>query len=164
MENRFIFSTLPQNSEELLSLPEASLDSPYKTAALAMLALLRFESDPEMCYKMLDSLRGPDPMTPFAKAFIKERLDNKAYKVKSFFEGATPENNYTPTQPYTIAVSDNPYSFTQDNWATVFVKSSGADAPRQIKLRKKPSTGQWFINDIACLSDIKTPVALDDWA
>ena len=49
-------------------------------------------------------------------------------------------------------------------WATMFVKSSGADSPRQIKLRKKPSTGQWFLNDIQCLSDIKVPANLDPWA
>ena len=42
--------------------------------------------------------------------------------------------------------------------------SGGADNPRPIKLRKKPSTGQWFLNDIQCLSDIRVPVAEDPWA
>ncbi len=164
MDNKFVFTAIPQNAEELKALPEANLDTPYKTAALTMLALLKYESDPETCYAMLDALRGPDPLSPFAKQFIKERLDGKTYKVKSFFAGATPENSYTPTQPLTICVSDNPYSFTDENWATIYVQSSGADSQRSIKLRKKPSTGQWFLNDIACLSDIRLPASLDDWA
>ena len=33
-----------------------------------------------------------------------------------------------------------------------------------IKLRKKPSTGQWFLNDIQCLADIRVPVEEDPWA
>ena len=33
-----------------------------------------------------------------------------------------------------------------------------------IKLRKKPSTGQWFLNDIQCLSDIRVPASEDPWA
>ena len=35
---------------------------------------------------------------------------------------------------------------------------------RSIKLRKKPSTGQWFLNDIQCLSDIRVPASEDPWA
>ena len=43
----------------------------------------------------------------------------------------------------------------------MWVKSGGADSPRQIKLRQKPSTGQWFLNDIQCLSDIRIPTEED---
>ena len=161
---QFTFTTLPTNAQELMSLPEATLDSPYKTVALAMLALLQFESNPETCFSMMDALRGPDPLSPFAKSFIKERLSGKTYKVKSFFLGSSPENSYEPNVPYTIVVSSNPYSFPEENWATLYVQSSGADSPRPIKLRRKPSTNQWFINDIQCLSDIRIPVESDPWA
>ncbi len=63
-----------------------------------------------------------------------------------------------------IEVDVTPYSFDTENWATMYVKSAGADAPRSIKLRKKPSTGQWFLNEIQCLSDIRVPAAEDPWA
>ena len=66
--------------------------------------------------------------------------------------------------PYAITVSENPYSFDEENWATLYVTSGGADHPRPIKLRKKPSTGQWFVNDIQCLADIRVPVEEDPWA
>lgn len=160
----FVFTKLPQNVEELMALPEADLLSPYKTAALSMVALLMFEKDAEASFSMLDALRGPEPLTPYGKSFIKERLMGKEYKVKSFFQGATVENGYEPSAPYTITVTDNPYSFTEENWATVYVKSAGADSERGIKLRKKPSTGQWFLNEIMCLSDIRVPVSADPWA
>ena len=86
------------------------------------------------------------------------------YKTRSFFAGATPQNDYTPTKPYTITVNETPYSFDVENWATLYVTSGGADNPRPIKLRKKPSTGQWFLNEIQCLADIRLPNAEDKWA
>ncbi|MBQ8759203.1 MAG: hypothetical protein IJZ20_05870, partial [Clostridia bacterium] len=82
----------------------------------------------------------------------------------SYFIGATPENGYAPSTPFTIEVFENPYSFDNENWATLWVKSSGADNMRSIKLRKKPSTGRWFLNDIQCLSEIRVPTSDDKWA
>lgn len=161
---KFIFSVLPANVAELKNLPEASLDTPFKTTALVMAALCRYESSAEECIEMLDFLKGPESFGTMEQSFLRERLRGKEYKVRSYFEGSSPENNYTPTKPYTVAVSENPYSFPDENWATLYVTSTGADNPRTIKLRKKPSTGQWFLNEIQCLSDIRLPTAEDKWA
>lgn len=160
----FTFSVLPVNVNQLKLLPEASLDSAFKTTALTLLALCRYEQDQAAAFEMLDFLKGPESVSTYEKQFIGERLKGKAYKVRSFFAGATPENNYQPMQPYRITVSETPYSFDNENWATLYVTSSGSDNPRPIKLRKKPSTGQWFLNDIQCLADIRVPVAEDPWA
>ena len=160
----FTFSALPANLAELQALPEASLDSAFKTTALTIVALCAYEKDPDACIEMLNFLKGPAEVSTYEKGFIKERLNGKFYKTFSFFEGATPENGYKPTTPYVIKVSENPYSFDEENWATLYVTSGGADNPRPIKLRKKPSTGQWFLNDIQCLADIRVPVADDPWA
>lgn len=160
----FTFSDIPTSVAELQAIPEYSMDSPYKTAALAILVLCNYENSPEGTFAMLDALRGPDPMTAVGKSFIKDRLEGKTYKPYSFFAGATVENNYTPTVPLTITVSSNPYSFPEENWATIYAKSAGADSERPIKLRLKPSTGQWFLNDIQVLADIRTPVNQDPWA
>lgn len=114
---------------------------------------------------MLDFLKGAEDLSPYEKQFIKERLrDGKVYKCFSYFAGANPANNYTPTMPYTFTVSASPYSFTTEYWATLYVTSGGADSPRTIKLREKPSTGQWFLNEIQYLSDIRLPVGSDPWA
>ncbi len=160
----FTFSMLPNNVSELQALPEAALDSPFKTTALTLVALCRYEQSPADALEMLNFLKGPEEVNNYEKQFIKERLDGKTYKVRSFFIGATPQNNYTPSTPYTISVNDNPYSYPEENWATMYVTSGGADNPRSIKLRKKPSTGQWFLVEIQCLSDIRTPVSDDPWA
>lgn len=160
----FTFQSLPTSLSELNSLPEMSLDSPYKTAALTLAVLCHFEKGENAVYEMLDFLKGPDSLSNNDKQFLKERLSGKYYKPFSFFAGATPTNNYTPSKPYTITVTSNPYSFPEENWATMHLQSSGADSPRQIKLRKKPSTGQWFLNDIQCLSDIRIPAEADPWA
>ena len=160
----FTFDALPQTLEALQTLPEAKLDTAFKTTALTILALSRYESDPQTAYAMLSWLKGPEDFSTSEKSFLQDRLRGKEYKVRSFFEGATPENDYTPNKPYVISVIENPYSFDNENWATLYVTSGGADNPRNIKLRKKPSTGQWFLNDNQCLSDIRLPKSEDKWA
>jgi len=160
----FTFAALATNVAQLQALPEASLDSAFKTTALTIVALCRYEQSPAEAIEMLNFLKGPAEVSTYEKQFIQERLTGKMYKARSFFAGATPQNGYTPTQPYTITVSQTPYSFDEDNWATLYVTSGGADNPRPIKLRKKPSTGQWFLNDIQCLADIRVPVDEDPWA
>ena len=160
----FTFNALPTNTAELQALPESSLDSPYKTVALALAALCNFEANEAATHEMLNFLKGPEPLSNYEKQFLKDRLQGKQYKTFSFFAGATPDNNYTPNKPYQITVDATPYSFDNENWAVMYVNSGGADSPRPVKLRKKPSTGQWFINEIQCLSDIRVPVASDPWA
>jgi len=160
----FTFSALPMNLAELRALPEASLDSPYKTAALAVAALCRFQEDEAASHEMLDFLKGPDPLSALEKQFLRDRLAGKSYKSFSFFEGTSPDNGYTPSIPYRITVSSDLHSFAEENWATVYVHSSGADAPRPLRLRRKPSTGQWFLNELQCLADIRIPKEEDPWA
>lgn len=160
----FSFASLPTSVAELQALPEASLDTAFKTTALCIAALCNWEKDANATWEMLDFLKGPETVNEREKQFIKDRLSGKQYKTLSFFKGATPDNGYTPIVPYTITVSENPYSFTEENWATLYVTSGGADAPRPVKLRRKPSTNQWFINEIQCLADIRIPAEQDPWA
>lgn len=161
----YSFESLPKNVEELKALPESALTDVYAVAALSLLALTRFEADKDASIQMLNFLKGPDPLTPMGLQQISDRfMDGKFYKVNSFFEGATPANNYTPSQPYKVKVSSTPYSFDNENWAVLYLHSGGSDNPRPVKLRKKPSTGQWSLVEIQYLGDIRTPTAADKWA
>jgi len=160
----FTFASLPTNVAELQALPEASLDSAFKTTALTLAVLCNYEHNPEETIEMLNFLKGPGEVSGFEKQFIKEHLGSEGYKARSYFEGATPQNSYKPDVPYKITVIENPYSFDNADWATLYVKSGGADNPRPMKLRRKPSTGQWFLVEIQCLSDIRVPVEEDPWA
>ena len=161
---KFTFAALPSNVEELKALPEAKMDTAFKTTALVILALNRYDADPDAAVGMLSFLKGPEEFNGKEQVFLKDRLAGKGYKARSFLSGATADNNYTPNTPYTVAVSENPYSFDEENWATMYVTSGGADNPRPIKLRRKPSTGEWFLNDIQCLADIRPPKSEDKWA
>lgn len=160
----FTFTTIPRSVEELKALPESDLSTPFKTCALTMLVLLNYSNDVNATIEMLNFLKGPDPVNEYQKQFLRDRLQGKDYVVRSFFEGSSPQNNYIPTEPLKITVYDNPYSYPEAGWATLHMDSTGADSPRQIKCRLKPSTNQWFMVENLALSDIRTPAAADPWA
>jgi len=168
------FEALPQSVTELQALPEASLASPYGTAALAVAAMCAYEQSPQAVADMLNCLRGPRPLTPHDLQFMRDRLRGKGHKPYSFFEGASPQNNYVPTLPYRVTVFDNPYSWVSEDssqsstgpvqYARLLLQSSGADSPRFITLRLKPSTNQWFLWEHQLLADIRISAAADSWA
>lgn len=161
----YTFQSLPKTVAELQALPEAAMHDVYAVAALSVLALSRFEESRADAVEMLNFLKGPDDMSPTELQQISDRfMDGKFYKVRSFFEGATPANNYTPATPFQIKVTSNPYSFENEGWATLYMHSGGADNPRPVRLRMKPSTGQWFMVEIQYLGDIRIPAAEDKWA
>ena len=157
------FPAIPQNLGQLQAMREFSLQDEFEVAALVAV-LCNYERDTEGTLTMVDALRGPEPLNAYGKQFLRDRLSGKQYKTFSFFEGSSPANDYTPTMPYTIRVSSNPYSYQNENYATLYLKSSGADSARPISLRKKPSTGQWFVVDFNFLADIRIPTSQDKWA
>ena len=69
----FTFNVLPTNVAELQALPEASLDSAFKTTALTILALCRYEQNPEEAIEMLNFLKGPEQVSTYEKQFIGEK-------------------------------------------------------------------------------------------
>ncbi len=159
----FSFNDLPKSVEEMKALPEASLDTPFKAAALTVCALCLFPENRQVSKDMLNFLKGPQPLSPAEEQFIADRfMDGKKYVPFSYFEGSSPENEYTPTVPYKITVSSNPYSFQDPNYAVLYIKSTGADSERQVKLRKKGE--QWFLWEQFLLSDIRKPKSQDPWA
>ena len=171
----FSFQALPQSEAELRALPEANLASPYGTAALAIAALCAYEQSPQAVIDMLNFLRGPRPLNNADVQFLRERLQGKGYKTFSYFEGATAQNNYTPAPPYRVTVFDNPHSWLSEDssqssggpvqYARLLMQSSGADGPRFIMMRLKPSTSQWFLwEHHGLLPDIRIPAAVDDWS
>lgn len=158
----FVFDSLPKSVEELKAIRESVLTTPFMTAALSVAVLCNYENDRDVTYEMLDFLKGPQPLSMMDKQFIRDRLSGKGYKTFSYFAGSGPQNNYVPSQPYTITVSDNLYSYTNEGYATLYLKSSGADSERPVTLRRKGD--QWFLWQITFLSDIRTPAKDDPWA
>ncbi|MDD4509457.1 MAG: hypothetical protein PHY23_00840 [Oscillospiraceae bacterium] len=160
------FTSLPQNLIEMQAMREAAMDTPYAAAALIVAALCAYPTNKEAALEMLDFLKGPQPLSAYDKQFLADRLRGKPYLPLSYFKGATPENGYTPDRPYVITVRDNPHSYAQkaEGYVQLYLQSSGADSPRPVKLREKPSTGQWFLWEQMLLSDIRPPKSADPWA
>lgn len=160
----FPFAALPESVAELRALPEAAMDTPFQTAALTVCALCAFAAAPEIGTEMLNFLRGPRPLNGQDISFLKDRFrGDRAYIIFSYFAGATPENDYTPRQPYTLTVTSDAHSYDEANYARLYVDCGGADRPRPIKLRKK-ADGQWCLWEQSLLPDVRPPKSRDPWA
>lgn len=162
---RFTFAALPESLAEMQALPEASLDTPFKTAALTVLALCAYAADKEVGTEMLNWLRGPRPLNGQDISFLNDRFrDGKTHLPFTYFAGATPDNGYTPAQPYTIAIESNHTSDDEAGYMKLFIPCGGADSPRPIKLRQRGSDGKWFLWEQYLLTAVRIPKAEDPWA
>ena len=158
-------SQMPVSLQQLQAMPEGALLKPEHTAALTVAVLCLYPLHKEAALQMLEYLQGPKGLSAYDKQFLQDRFRDKDYVPRSYLAGATPQNNYEPSEPYTVTVFENPYSRDQlaDGYLTLHIRSGGADSPRQIKLRKKPSTGQWFLFEQFLLSDIRPCADSDPW-
>lgn len=161
----FTFQALPESLAEMQALPEASLDTPYKTAALTILALCAYAADKSIGTEMLNWLRGPRPLTGQDISFLNDRFrDGKTYLPFTYFVGAVPDNQYTPVLPYTVVIESNHISNAEAGYWKVFVPCGGADDPRPVKLRRRGSDGKWFLWEQYLLTGVRMPKAADPWA
>ena len=160
----FTFAALPESLAEMQALPEASLSTPYQTAALTVCALCAYAADRQIGTEMLNWLRGPRPLTGVDTSFLNDRFrGGKTYLPFSYFVGASPENNYTPREPFTLTVESSHISDAEQGYKKLFIPCGGADSPRPIKLRRK-GDGRWFLWEQYLLTDIRPPKAADPWA
>lgn len=158
------FDQLPTTLEMIRLLPEANLQEPYYAAALFIPALCLWKTNQKTAIEMANFLKGPKELTIREIQFINDRLRGKEYLPFSYFEGSSPENRYEPSLPFTITVSTVPTSFDEEGYVKFYLKSTGADSPRPIQVRQKPSTGEWFLWEQMLLSDIRIPVSDDIWS
>lgn len=157
---------LPRNLEEVKALPEASLTQPQFAAVLTVAALCLYPSDKNAALEILDFLNGPKEINGQNVSFLDDRFRGKDYVPRSYWQGATPENNYQPDVPYTAVFTENAHSRDAYNegYLKLFVRSGGADSPRPMTLRLKPSTRQWFLWEQYLLVDVRPPKENDPWA
>jgi len=161
-----VFQEMPETLEQMKALPQASMKDPFDVAALTVAALCVYPSNKEESIKMLNYLKGPQPLSPMEVAFIADRFRDADYVPRSYLKGATPQNNYIPERPYSVEIYELAHSRDnfKDGYLTLNLNSGGADSPRQIKLRTKPSTGEWFLWEQFILVGIRVPVAANPWA
>ena len=155
-----VFPTVPDTFEGFTALPQASMSTPFETAVVALCV---YPHSPETSIRMLNFLRGPRPLNGQEISFIKDRFRAKDYVPRSYFMGATPQNDYTPQQPYTIQVMSDHNSFLNQGFAKLFIPSGGADSPRPIQLREGKD-GKWYLWEQYLLTDIRQPESANPWA
>ena len=158
-----VFSALPENFEQFKALEQAALSNPFDVAALTVLALCFYPQDRDASLAMLDFLRGPRPLSTYDKQFIRDRFMDKDYVPRSYFNGATPQNDYLPSEPYTVSVRQTPYSYQNEGYAKLYVTSGGADSPREITLRLAKD-GKWYLWEQYILAGVRAPESSNPWA
>jgi len=159
----FTFTSLPESLAQLQALPEAALTDPFQTAALTVCALCVYAADRNIGTQMLNWLRGPRPLSNQDISFLNDRFREGYHVPFSYFSGATPENDYTPAQPYTLTVEAGPYADANAGYKKLHIRSGGADNPREIVLRQK-GNGTWLLWDQFLLVSIRQPKSADPWA
>lgn len=110
-----------------------------------MLVLLEYDESPENTIEMLNVLKGPQPMNGMDVQFLRDRIKGRGYIPRSYFEGSSVKNDYTPNVPYKITVSEYAYTYQSEGYAKVQVQSSGADSPRPIELRRRAINGSYGV-------------------
>ena len=156
---------VPQNIEQMMKMPYAKLTNEFEVAALTVAVLCNYCQDPQATVEMLNYLRGPRPLSALDVQFLRDRLSGKPYKMLSYLNGTSPTNNYTPTMPLGVTIVTTPASAVQPDMISLFIPSSGTDSLRQLDLRRKPSTGQWFLwSLVGLMPDVRIPVNQDPWA
>lgn len=103
---------------------------------------------------MLTHLKGAQ-MSVYETQFLHERLSGKGYIPRSYLAGSSPKNSYQPSVPYSLTLEETPYSYAQEGFVSLYVRSSGADFPRQLKLRLQGK--QWLLWEQFLLSEIRAP-------
>lgn len=150
----FRFDSIPASVDELKALPESDMKDPFASVAIIILALNMYYRDKDAGIAAFDYCMGPGELSNLEISRIDMSIQQNGTKVPlSYFEGADPDNNYTPKEPLTIKVYE--FSTSKDNYGEgyirLFVRSGGADSERQVTLRNKPSTKQWFAHEFSAL-------------
>ena len=162
-EETFTFAALPESLAELKALPEAALTDPFATAALTVCALCVYPADKQIGSEMLNFLRGPSPLSNHDISFLNDRFSDGHHIPFSYFKGAVPSNDYTPDTPFSITVTSGPYSDANEGYKKLFIRSGGADSPREVVLRHA-ADGKWYLWDQFLTVSIRDPRSANPWA
>ena len=157
-------ASIPVTTAEFAAMPQMDLTKPENTCAMFLLALQLYTKDQDAGVASVNLLRGPKPLSNYEAQFLRDRLCDKTYLPLAYFDGAAPQNNYTPSQPLTLQVLSDPRpQDVEEGYLRVYLKTAGADSPRPVKLRRKGEN--WYLWEYSSiLSGIRIPVEEDPWA
>jgi len=168
------FKKQAKTTDQFIKLRNKIAKTPEGGAAMFMLALKIYNSNPELGKQFLvlsvdkKSLRSGDVYKGYAlrnsdMSLIKRQFNKNNKIPNSYIKGATPKNNYKVKLPYVYKFTHNRYSGDKSQGKfKVFVKCYGADSPRPIHL-KRNDKGIWKASSwSSVVVGIKPPPVIDD--
>ncbi|MDH5680423.1 MAG: hypothetical protein OEZ36_02470 [Spirochaetota bacterium] len=138
--------SIPSSISEFISLRDRIGKTPQGGATLMIIALyiygnneslglqcLTLAIDKKWIQKGKKGYKGYQPKNADIMRFKMRIKGKNAYKVRSYFQGATPANGYKlPNPPYKFQWGLNPYSDKKKKLFKLMIKSTGADNPRPL--------------------------------
>lgn len=166
---------MPASVDEFVTLRNQIANTPEGGAAMFIIALKMYAESPEIGEKCLviatdrSRLKEGGTYKGFSMGTtdfnrIKTQKERYPYVANSYFKSANPKNKYTVSFPAEMEFSTNAYSGNiADGNIKMFVKSSGADSARPIRMVKN-NKGYWKASEWSTIvMGIKKPVEeLDD--
>lgn len=159
-------SSIPSNAEAFKTMRDQIAVTPEGGAAMFVLALKMWISNPNEGIKCLIMQReindlqasnAADSYSGYALgasefSLTKSQLSRQPYIPSSYFVGATPSNNYQHAEAdLELEITSNPYSGDLNAGKfKVFVKSSGADSPRPVMMVRNDK-GLWKVKEYSSL-------------
>lgn len=123
-------------------------DIPYFAPALLVASLIERDADKEEAKSMINFVarNAFDSNQGAADAYASEWNQINQYTdlsaVASYFEGATKENNYTPSSPITLKMQITDYSYTADkDYIRLQIKSSAKSSPQFVSIKMEDKDG-----------------------
>lgn len=158
------FAKLPDNIEDFKAMDLMDLTKAENTCTMFLCALHLFVKNRDEGVEAFNLLKGPSPLSAHEISFLADRVRDKAYLPLIYFVGATPDNNYTPNVPYRLEFHDDQRpQDVEEGYLRYYFKTTGADAARAIKLRRKGDS--WYLWEYpGMVMDVRKPHDEDPWA
>ena len=119
------FNRFPVSVDEFKKVQQQIGNEPHGAVALELMAIEMYRRNAETgteCLKLCNTPLNVNSQTRRLKElFGNDTNYNRPYQVAAFLKGATPENKYTPNEPYTVEVKVNngrPYQKITDYQST----------------------------------------------
>ena len=171
----YTFSTIPTNVEELKQYNISGDDGRYKVLALYIMSLRTWKPENQTdCEEMIGYLCNKQ-LSVYEKQRLAEQMKKSKqylYLGNAFLNGATPANDYTPSQPYSITLTQdsvvdedqiyipaNPSIPSPDQYRA-FIYFKASDSGKWIDVYKSSKDGNWYMYKwMDLITSIKAPAS-----
>ena len=143
----YTFSTIPTNVEELKQYNISGDDGRYKVLALYVMSLRTWKPENQTdCEEMIGYLCNKQ-LSVYEKQRLAEQMKKSKqylYLGNAFLNGATPANDYTPSQPYSITLTQDSVVDEDQIYIPANPSIPSPDQYRAFIYCKASDSGKWI--------------------